>query len=793
MYKNYFKTAIRTLWRNPLFSSINVLGLSLGLASCILIVLYAKDELSFDLFHHRVNDIYRVVVNFTSPEGKSTNKTSSTGMIHGPTFASQIPEIESMVRIQSNRFTIRHGRDIIDEEILYTDDNFFKAFNVPLVAGDPKTALTDIHSVVLSEEMAKKYFGNTDAIGKTIEVNINDTFQPFRVAAVAKNSPQNSSIKIRMLFPINFEKPDNQFLNFFLNTFFVLRPGADPNAVVKKMASAFQSAAANDIKEGEKFGFKDKISFDLQPIKAMHLSTDFPPDNGLVDGSNPIYSYILSGIALLLLVIACINFINLTIARSLKRAKEIGIRKVVGGQRIQLAIQFLGESFVLCIIAFLLGIGLVELVLPFFNTISNKALAFSYLFDVKLILGLVALFLVTGLMAGFYPALVLSGFNPVKSLYGRHLLAGKGYISRALVVLQFTLATFLIIATITIRSQFNFLTHFELGYDENNVVQIMGASPMDKARLDLVRAELMKDPSVANVSGDQGGRWGTMAHINGDRQIEFDIRRVDENLLPLFEIKLIKGRNFSANEPTDSSNFILVNEAFVKEAGWKDPLGKEVDFFYKNKKYKVLGVMKDFHFRPLTEKIGPLLLSMQPDVKFRELYVRLQPGYGKASLGNIEKVFRQFFPSNAYSLVYRVDASRERYNDEAKWKQIMSFGAILTIFISCIGLFGLATLAAEKRRKEIGIRKVLGASVTIIVRKLSIDFLRLVVLAVVIALPIAWWALNKWLENYPYRVAISWWIFALALVLVVTIALLTISFQSIRAAIANPVKSLRSE
>jgi putative ABC transport system permease protein len=396
-------------------------------------------------------------------------------------------------------------------------------------------------------------------------------------------------------------------------------------------------------------------------------------------------------------------------------------------------------------------------------------------------------------MAGFYPALVLSGFNPVKSLYGRHLLAGKGYISRALVVLQFTLATFLIIATITIRSQFNFLTHFELGYDENNVVQIMGASAMDKAKLDLVRAELMKDPSVANVSGDQGGRWGTMAHINGDRQIEFDIRRVDENLLPLFEIKLIKGRNFSANEPTDSSNFILVNEAFVKEAGWKDPLGKEVDFFYKNKKYKVLGVMKDFHFRPLTEKIGPLLLSMQPDVKFRELYVRLQPGYGKASLGNIEKVFRQFFPSNAYSLVYRVDASRERYNDEAKWKQIMSFGAILTIFISCIGLFGLATLAAEKRRKEIGIRKVLGASVTIIVRKLSIDFLRLVVLAVVIALPIAWWALNKWLENYPYRVAISWWIFALALVLVVTIALLTISFQSIRAAIANPVKSLRSE
>jgi len=760
----------------------------------MLIVLYAKDELSYDQFHHRLNDIYRVVVTFTPPDNKESRKTSSTGMVHGTIFANQIPEVEKMVRIQSNRFTIRHGQENIDEDILYTDEDFFSVFNFPLIAGDPKTALTDIHSVVLSEEMANKYFGSVDAVGKTLEVNINDTFQPFRVTAVAKNSPQNSSIKIKLLFPIKFEKPDNQYLNFFLNTFFELRPGVNPDAVVKKMATAFQATAGDALKEArEKYEFKDKVTFLLQPIAAMHMSNDFPPDNGLVDGSSPMYAYILSGIAVLLLVIACINFINLTVARSLKRAKEIGIRKVVGGQRMQLVVQFLGESFVLCLIAFMLGIGLVELALPFFNSVANKALAFSYLFDGKLIAGFAGLFLITGVLAGFYPALVLSGFNPVQSLYGRHVLAGKGYLSRGLVVLQFTLATFLIVATITIHSQFNFLIHFDLGYNPNNVVQIRGASQMDKSKLDLIRTELMRDPSIAIVSADMGGRWGTSAHINGDHEIGFDIRRVDENFLPLLEVRMAKGRNFSADQPTDSTNYVLVNEAFVKEAGWRDPLGKEVDFFYKKRKYKVLGVMKDFHYRPLTEKVGPLLLSMQPDVKFRDLYIRLQPGYGKASLSNIEKVFRQFFPNNAYSLIYRTDTNRERYDDEAKWKQIMSFGAILTIFISCIGLFGLATLSAEKRRKEIGIRKVLGASVPIIVRKLSFDFLKLVVLAVVIAMPIAWWTLNHWLENYPYRINVSWWIFALTLFMVVTIALLTISFQSVRAAIANPVKSLRTE
>lgn len=795
MFRNYFKTAFRNLWRNKVFSIINITGLSVGLACCMLIFLYGKDELSYDRFHKNVANIYHLTADFISPDGH-VGKSSSTGMMPGPNFAAQVPEIESFVRIQSGNFTIKKGNEVFDQESLFVDSNFFSVFTFPLLEGNPATALQDIHSVVLSEEVAKKYFGNQKALGKFLDLKVNDTFRTFSVTGVTKISPQNSSIKIQMLLPMAFNRSlgdDNQWFNFFLNTFFVLKPGADVKAVEKKIARAFEIDSKDQYKEmQDKYGFKDKTRFGLQPMLQMHTSTDYPADNGLSDASNPMYSYILSGIALFIMLIACINFINLTVARSLKRAKEIGIRKVVGGQRKQLIAQFLGESFILSFIAFLFALVLVILVLPFFNSVANKALSFSYLFDAGLVAGYIVIFIVTSLLAGFYPALVLSGFNPVQSLYNRQKFAGKNYLSKGLVVLQFTLATFLIIATITIYSQFDYLMHYNLGYNDKNVAVVkIGGVKGDK--YNLFKSQLLQSPAIKSVSADQGGFWGTIAHVNNGKEINFNIKHIDEDYLPLFEINMAQGRNFNKQYPSDSAENVLVNEAFVQEAGWKKPIGEVVDFFYDNKKYNVIGVVKNYNFQALNTKIGPQLFSMKPTYPFGNVFVKVKEGKTADALAYIQKAHKAIFPFMPYQYDFKDASNAKQYESEAKWKQIVSFGAILTIFISCIGLFGLATLSAERRRKEIGIRKVLGASVQGIVTKLSNDFLKLVILSAIIASPIAWWAMSKWLENYAYRIAINGWIFFFSTMLVLLIALITVSYQSIKAALSNPVLSLRSE
>lgn len=794
MIRNYIKTAFRNLWRNKAFSVINIVGLSVGLACCMLIFLYTMDEQSYDRFNVNKDSIYHLTATFTSPTGE-VRHISSTGQMHGPGFKSQIPELEDFVRIEGADFTIKKNGDVFNQDALYADENFFSVFTFPLLEGNPKTALKDLHSVVLSEEVAEKYFGKSNPVGQVLDLKINDKFQPFTVTAVMKKSPQNSSVKVKMLLPMKFNQTlnnDTHWVNFFLNTFFIVKPGSNIKTVEGKIAQVFARDAAEQLKDEAKNGFKDKVTFGLQPLLAMHTSTDFPADNGLSDASSPVYSYILTGIALFILVIACINFVNLTVARSIKRAKEIGIRKVVGGQRGQLIMQFLGESSILSFIAFVFAIVLVIVVLPFFNELANKSLAFSYLLNVKLVVGYIAIFLLTSLLAGFYPALVLSGFNPVQSLYNRNSFTGKNYLSKSLVVLQFTLATFLIIATISIYSQFNYLMHFNLGYNDKNVVSI-NSWGIDKQKMTLFKNELLKDASIEKVTADQGGRWGTLAHVNNGQEIKFDMKHVDEDYLPLLQVAVLKGRNFSKAMTSDTGNSVMVNESFVKQAGWKNPVGEKVDFFYNKKKYTVVGVVKDYHFLSLTEKTPPMLYSMNPQYPWGNIFVRIKNTDQAASLNHIEKTFKQLFTYIPYQYKFKDAENAEQYDKESKWKQIVTFSAILTIFISCIGLFGLATLSAERRRKEIGIRKVLGASVQLIVRKLSADFLKLVLISAIIAAPAAWWAINKWLQNYPYRISVNIWIFLFAAVLVAVVALVTVSFQSIKAAVANPVKSLRSE
>lgn len=798
MFKNYFKTAIRNLSRHKVYASINIAGLSIGLACAMLIILYVKDEVSYDQFHNNVHNIYRIVSDNLDKKGSTKDKNTNTGYFQGPQFTQSIPGIKSFVRVQNGSIDTKTGTEIRSQDILFVDSSFFSVFSFPLISGDAADCLKDANSIVLSEAEAKKRFGNVDAIGKIVMVKKDTTFEPYKVTAVAKNSPQNSSIRFTILLPIKVSGEDKSnsenWFNFFLNTFVVLNPNANVKAVNAKMEQVFKAESKEALKIiSEKYGPIDFESrYFLQPFEDMHMSTDLPATNGLTNASNPVYSYILSGIALFILLIACINFINLTVARSVKRAKEIGIRKVIGSDRRQLIVQFLGESFFICIIAFALAIGLVELFLPIFNDLSNKALALSYLFDRKLIAGYTLLFIITGLIAGFYPALILSGYRPVETLYSRFNIAGKSYLQKSLVVLQFTLASFLIIATFTIYAQFNYLTTEKLGYDDSNLV-VVNKSTVNHQQAKLFKHELMNYPDIVGVAPKNGGRWGTIAKIANDSAINFTYETVDESYLPMLKIPLIEGRNFSSEYPSDSTNSVIVNESFVKQAGWKHPIGEIVNFWYDHKKYNVIGVVKDYHFTNMSQKITPQLFTMKNDNLYGTYFIKIKPNSQTASLKVIQKTFKQLYPISPYSYAFKNDLINEDYEAEARWKQIMLFAAILTIFISCIGLFGLSVLSAEKRTKEIGIRKVLGASVNAIVTILSGDFLKLVCIALIIAIPTAWLAANKWLENYPYRITLNWAMFASASVLVILIALVTVSFQAIKAAIMNPVKSLRTE
>jgi putative ABC transport system permease protein len=795
MLKNYFITTLRNLSRNKIFSLINLSGLSVGLACCMLIFLYAKDELSYDRFHEKKNEIYRITSIATSPDGNAM-KMGITGMVPGPAFNREIPEVKTFVRLQDDGFAVRRGTEIFQQQTQVVDSNFFSVFTFPLLHGNAQSVLNDPYSLVLSEETAKKYFGTNEAVGQTLELKVDSTFKPFKVTGIAKNAPQNSSIKFSMLLPMSFKRlqgEDKDWLNFYLNTFVVLPAGANTQNIEAKMAQVFGRNAKQQLQEAiEKYNYKEKISYHLQPFLEIHLSQDFKAENGLSDASNPVYSYILSGISLFIFLIACINFINLTVARSLKRAKEIGIRKVMGSQRRQLIAQFLGESFILAFFAFLLAIGLVFLLLPFFNTLANKALSFSYLLDAKLITGFIGMFVLTGLLAGIYPALVLSRFNPVETLYGKLRFGGRNLLAKSLVVLQFSLATFLVIATVVIYAQFSFLVNYNLGYNDKNVA-VLNAGPFSRDKLDLIKTTLLQNPAVTAVAADQGGRWGTHAHINGGQDAEFDMKIIDENYLSLLQIPVASGRGFSKAFASDTATGVMVNESFVKMAGWKTPLGETVDFFYQNKKYNVIGVVKDYHYTALNEKIGPQIFLANPQYQLRDVFVKIKPDKTAEVLPFLQKTFKQLFPFQPYTYKFKDADNEQQYAAEKKWKQIISFGAVLTIFISCIGLFGLSLLAAERRTKEIGIRKVLGASVAAITRALATSFLKLVLLSAIIAIPAAALLMQQWLQNYPYRVSLSWWMYGLATTMIFLIALLTISFQSVKAAMANPVKNLRTE
>jgi putative ABC transport system permease protein len=796
MIRNYFKIAWRNIIRNKVFSSINILGLSLGLAVVMLITLYVKDELSYDRFHAQGPQIFRVVNNWYNPDGSKRGTDSNTGNPQGPMFQANVPGINDYVRVKGEYRDVRQKNQVNGYEMLSADPSFFSIFSFPLVYGNAKTALKEPRSIVISEEKAIQFFGKKNALNKTIEIKEGDEFQTFTVTGITKKSPQNSSIKFDMLMPyiISSKQEQGNWFNHFLNTFVVLNQNSKKEEVEAKIADYYKKETALALKEmQETYGDVGKTEYILQPLREMHLSTSYVAQNGLKDNSNPMLSYLLSGIAIFLLIIACINFINLTISQSLKRAKEIGLRKVVGGDKKQLIYQFLGESYLIGFLAFLLAILLVNIFLPTFNDLGNKALSFNYLFDAKLVGIYVLTFVLTSTLAGFYPALVLSGLSPVASLYNRAKLSGKSYLQKSLVVLQFGLAGFLIVLSLTVYNQFHFLINKDLGYDDTDIIEVDFGQNLGKEKISIFKELLLQNANIISVAPKNGGGWSTSAKVNGDTEMSFANETIDEEYLPMLKLKLTEGRNFSKDFPTDAGTAVLVNESFVKKAGWKEPIGQLVDFWYlENEKYTVVGVLKDYHYQNLSQEIGPQLFTMKPN-GFGLANIKIASKSESESLAHIETTFKSLFPGISYAYRFKNLENIKAYEKEAKWQQITFISTLLTIFISCIGLFGLALLSAERRNKEVGIRKAIGASVASIVKLLTKDFLKLTLISLIISLPLAYLAGKEFLQNYPYHEEMQPWIFVVSAISAISVALLTVSYQAVKTALINPVESLKSE
>ncbi|SDZ93702.1 putative ABC transport system permease protein [Arachidicoccus rhizosphaerae] len=799
MFKHYLKVAWRNLKRAKIFAFINILGLSIGLTCSILILLFVKDELSFDQFHEKGQQIYRVTEKMTA-KGE-TNEKSITGALEGPRFAQNVPGIKAYIRYQQAGTNIKKGNEVQSLRLFRTDPNFFDVFTFPLLAGNAAGCLKDPYSIVLSKDEAIRQFGTTDIIGKTVQLKDDSAFVPYRVTAVAANCPANSSIQFQALAPFRFSKAEEQnpenWFSSYLNTFILLDPSASKDQVQAQMQNYFAKDATGTFKAMlQKFGMAENAislpEYHLQPFTRMHLDKNISSGNGIVPTGNITNAYILSAIALFILLIACINFINLTVARSIKRAKEIGVRKVVGSSKKQLISQFMGESLLLCLLAFVLALILTKAVLPLFNTLSNKSLSLSYLLDVRLILEFITLFMLTTFLAGFYPSVVLTKFDPTKILYNRFQVAGKNYFQKTLVVFQFVMAAFLVALTFVLYQQFNYITSADLGYDDSNLVSIEQYDVNSKGPL--FTKLLSENPNVLEVSAKNAGQNSTIAKISSGTVMNFRQDLITPNYLTELKIPMTAGRNFSYSNPTDSIDKVLVNEAFAKEAGWRDPIGEKITFTTQdNKIMQVIGVVKNYHYNSMNEEVGPQVFEWEDLSKLNAYYIKIKPKATSAALSAIKNTFQQVYPLSPYSYNFVQDTNKFAYRDIEKWRQILFFGGLITVLISFMGLFGLSVLSSERRKKEIGIRKVYGASARSIIRLLTADYLKLVIIALVIATPLTVLAARKFLQTMLYRIPLSIQLFILPDLLVILLAFLTVYIQTRQTAGINPIRSLKNE
>ncbi|HLY68176.1 MAG TPA: ABC transporter permease [Puia sp.] len=804
MLKNYLKTAWRNIGKNKLFSAINILGLSIGIALCFAIMLYVQDELSYDKFNANADDIVRVAFDANINGGKIF-ETSIMAPV-AQTMKKDFPEVVDAARLTnfgSAKIKIKE-KVFKDDKFALVDPAFFTIFSLPLIEGNAKTALLQPNSVILTETTAKKYFGDDHAMGKTI-VYTNNNNQLYKVTGVMKDIPSNSHFHFDLFGSMTGldQARSDSWMNGSFFTYLLLKPGTDrakmeakfPDMVRKYMGPQVQQSMGISLEQFRTKG--NSLGFILQRLTSIHLHSTSVTD--LEPGGNSTYVYVFAGIALFMLIVACINFINLSTASASKRAKEVGIRKVSGSDRFQLIRQFLSESMMIAMIALIIAFVMVKLALPAFNNISGKPLTL----DIKPVLAFVALGILVGLVAGIYPAFYLSSFKPIDVLKGKFTPGKKNFGLRSgLVLFQFFISVGLIIGTIVVYQQMKFIQNTNLGYDKTQLITIPDSYALGKNE-QVYKNEMLKDPRIINAAISRYKPAGPTQNNNAlaypqgnDNLVMSSIEyRVDENYIPTMGMHMLTGRNFSKAFSTDSFAIIL-NETAAKTLGFGLPnaVGKTVirenSDRGTNIPFHVIGVVKNFNFKSLHETISPLVMVLEPE---GGLIFKIKATDVNGLIATMKARWDTYNTGEPFTYSFIDDLFDKTYSAEQKTGTILNIFSVLTIFVACLGLFGLATYTAEQRTKEIGIRKVLGATVTQVTQMLSKEFLRLVFIASVIAFPFSWWVMNKWLQSFAYRINIRWWVFVVAGTGALLIALITVSWQAIKAAIANPAKSLRSE
>ena len=801
MWKNYLKIALRNLRRYKGHTAINVAGLAVGMACCLLTFLFVQDERSFDRFHDNADRVYRVV-NERHADGSVAHR-AATPPAMGPTLAREFPEVLQATRFFSFGKTLIERDDLqfFERHFWMADSTVFDLFSFDLVQGNPETALTTPYALVLSRTMAEKYFGDADPLGQTLTISGRNT---FTVTGVMADLPAQSHIRINFLGSFatmpNFtseERLRNWIWQQFY-TYILLPDGFDPAQLEAKLP-AFIAQHADP--ETSTYGFNYRTY--LQPLADVYLHSanfrfDFNPRGDVT------YVVAFSIVALFILLIACFNFMNLATARSMQRAREVGMRKVIGAQRGQLIRQFLGESMVLALGAMALAVGLVALVLPAFNTFTGKALSLDLAQHLGLVAGLLGAGLMVGLVAGSYPAFFLSAFRPIEVLKGAAGAGGGGFsaVRKGLVVAQFAISTVLIIGAAVVFSQVDYIKNKKLGFDKEQMVVLPIRGDIDD-NLETVKAELLRHAGIVSATASWGTPGGVVPGDNirlpgSESAWPANVFTVDHDYVGTYGMELAAGRAFSRDFPADTSQAFILNETAARDLGWSldEAVGQEIWWDEWNRddvrKGRVVGVVKDFHYNSLHQAIGPLVMLIHPS-SFGHVSVRIRPDGVAATLDVLEQTWKTWAPGWPFEYYFLDDDLDEMYRAEEKVGQLAGGFSLLAVVIACLGLFGLAAYSAEQRTKEIGIRKVVGASVPSIVVLLSKDITRLVLAAFVVAAPLAYFAMQRWLDTFVYRIDLSVWTFLLAGLTALAIAWLTVSYQSIRAALADPVEALRYE
>ena len=807
MLKNYFKTAFRNFRNNKFYTSINIVGLAIGIATCLLIMLYVLDELSYDNYNKNANEIYRIdnEIKF----GGNHFDLAVNAALEGPTIVKEIPRVIQYTRLRTYYgFIARKGNENLREaKVAWADSTLFEIFTLPLLAGDPKTALKNPHSLVITERFAKKYFNRTDVVGQNLIVHDTDN---YKITAVIKNIPEQSHFNYDAFIPLtqDDQSRDDNWLSQNFNTYILVKKGTDTKKLVQEidqltdrhiepMLKSILNESMADFKKSGNF-----VLNSLTPLKDIHLHSNKIAELG-ANGSIQ-YVYIFSAIAILILLIACVNFMNLSTARSSNRAKEIGVRKVLGSLRKNLIHQFLTESLIISFIAFIIALLFVLLLLPYFNQLAGKNISITVLFNPSMLIAVLSLMVVVGLLAGSYPALFLSAFQPIDVLKGKLAKGFKGsFLRNALVVIQFAISIVLIVGTIVIYNQLSYIRNKDVGFNRDKVMVIQNSyalkSQVNSFKEELQKLSGVKDITLTGYLPVNGYRsndaFFTSPALDQQSAISMQKWTIDENYMKTLGIKLAEGRNFSRQFLTDSMA-IIINEAAAKFMATKNILNKKLYTIEDPKtkrlnEYHIVGVAKNFNYSSLREMISPL--AMLYGEEHGSMAIRINTTNITPIIDQIKSKWQSIATGQPLEYTFMNEQFNSLYSTEQRTGQIFTTFAILAIAIACLGLFGLAAFAAEQRTKEIGVRKVLGASVTNIAAMLSREFFKLVIIASLIAFPLAWWMMNKWLQDFAYRTNISWWIFVVAGILVLLITLITVSFQAIKAALLNPVRSLRTE